>query len=224
MVLPNLGRSLRLDSLIQDFASETAKGEAAKRLWASQHLNIEIGLGLHSDRWLGADYWEARGDPELTLETLLERSEVVVIGIDGGGMEDLLGLCVLGRDRKTRGWLAWCKAWAHPDVLERRKSIASTLLGFARDGDLVVIDALPDDLDEVADICAQVDASGLLATVGLDQIGIGGIIDALSERGIANVEGGEQRVVGISQGWKLAGAIKTLERKLADGTLTRASR
>jgi phage terminase large subunit-like protein len=134
MVLPNLGKSLRLDSLIQDFASESAKGESAKRLWASQHLNIEIGLGLHSDRWLGADYWESRGDPNLTLETLLERSEVVVIGIDGGSLDDLLGLCVLGRDRETRGWLAWCKAWAHSDVLVRRKSIASTLTALPATG------------------------------------------------------------------------------------------
>jgi phage terminase large subunit-like protein len=51
---------------------------------------------------------------------------------------------------------------------------------------------------------------------------MGGIIDALAEHDIANVDGGEQRVVGISQGWKLAGAIKTTERTLADGTLTHA--
>jgi phage terminase large subunit-like protein len=222
MVLPNLGKSLRLDSLIQDFASESAKGEAAKRLWASQHLNIEIGLGLQSDRWAGADYWEGRGDQSLTLEKVIERSEVIVVGIDGGGMDDLLGLAVLGRDRDTREWLVWCHAWAHPAVLERRKSIASQLLDFARDGSLTIVDRLPDDITQVVDLVAQVEESGLLAAVGLDQIGIGGIIDALAERGIQNDEGGDQRVVGISQGWKLAGAIKTAERKLADGTLTHA--
>ena len=222
MVLPNLGRSLRLDSLIQDFASESAKGDAAVRLWASQHLNIEIGLGLQSDRWAGADHWEARGDPELTLETLLERSEVVVVGIDGGGLDDLLGLAVLGRDKETRGWLLWSKAFASPAVLERRKSIASTLQGFARDGDLVIVDQLPADLDEVADIVAHVDGSGLLAGVAVDQVGIDGIVDALRERGIANEEGKPQRVVGVSQGWKLSGAIKSAERRLADGTLTHA--
>jgi phage terminase large subunit-like protein len=31
---------------------------------------------------------------------------------------------------------------------------------------------------------------------------------------------GNDRVVGITQGWKLTGAIKTAERKLADGTFS----
>jgi phage terminase large subunit-like protein len=33
-------------------------GDEEVQRWASQHLNIEIGLGLKSDRWRGADYWE----------------------------------------------------------------------------------------------------------------------------------------------------------------------
>jgi hypothetical protein len=40
-------------------------------------------------------------------------------------------------------------------------------------------------------------------------------VDALYEVGIS----GEDQIVGISQGWKLTGAIKTAERKLADKTL-----
>ena len=39
-------------------------------------------------------------------------------------------------------------------------------------------------------------------------------IDTAPEAGI---------VVGVSQGWRLTGAIKTLERKLADKTITHAS-
>ena len=51
--------------------------------------------------------------------------------------------------------------------------------------------------------------------MALDPFGVGAIVDALYEIGI----GGQERVVGITQGWKLTGAIKTAERKLADRTL-----
>ena len=51
--------------------------------------------------------------------------------------------------------------------------------------------------------------------MALDPYGVGAIVDALDEVGIS----GQDRMVGISQGWKLTGAIKTAERKLADGTL-----
>ena len=40
-------------------------------------------------------------------------------------------------------------------------------------------------------------------------------MDALDEVGIS----GQDRIVGISHGWKLTGAIKTAERKLADISL-----
>jgi phage terminase large subunit-like protein len=103
--------------------------------------------------------------------------------------------------------------------LERRKSIASTLLDFARDGDLTIVDRLPEDLIQMADIVEQVAETDLLATVGLDQYGLGSIVDILAERGIE----GDDRVVGISQGWKLSSSILTAGRKLADGTLKHAA-
>ena len=43
-------------------------------------------------------------------------------------------------------------------------------------------------------------------------------MDAMAERGVE----GAERIVGIPQGWQMAGAIKTAERKLADGTLWHA--
>jgi len=55
--------------------------------------------------------------------------------------------------------------------------------------------------------------------VALDPYGVGAIVDALNEVGIS----GQDQIVGISQGWKLTGAIKTAERKLADGTLRHSS-
>jgi phage terminase large subunit-like protein len=35
------------------------KGQGEVVRWASQHLNIEIGLALRSDRWVGADHMAA---------------------------------------------------------------------------------------------------------------------------------------------------------------------
>jgi phage terminase large subunit-like protein len=52
----------------------------------------------------------------------------------------------------------------------------------------------------------------------VDPHGLGGILDALKAVGIS-IDGPGSQVVGISQGWKLTGAIKTLERWLAEGRI-----
>jgi phage terminase large subunit-like protein len=65
MVMPNLGRSVHLESLRADWESERSKGEHAIRVWASQHLNIEIGIGLKSDAWMGAAVGAQGTDPTL---------------------------------------------------------------------------------------------------------------------------------------------------------------
>ncbi len=214
MVTPNRDRSVSIKRLEEDWQSAQLKGPAEVARWASQHLNIEIGLALRSDRWAGSDYWQAAADPGLTLDALLARSEVVVMGVDGGGLDDLLGLAVLGRDRNTRQWLLWSRAWANPSVLERRKSEASVLRDFERAGELVICQQFGDDIAEIAALAKKVDKTGLLHAIGLDPFGVGAIVDALAEVGIS----GQERVLGVTQGWKLSGAIKTAERKLADGT------
>lgn len=213
MVTPNVGRSVYIDRLIEEFDAAQATGEEELRAWASQHLNVEIGLALHSDRWAGADYWEQQGTAGLSLEALLERCEVLTIGIDGGGLDDLLGMAVLGRDERTRDWLLWTHAWAHPSVLQRRKAEAPRFLDFERDGDMTLVKAIGDDVKQVAALVQQVNESGKLDKIGVDPVGIGAIVDAITENGIEL-----ERIVGISQGWKMTGAIKTVERKLAEGT------
>lgn len=129
-------------------------------------------------------------------------------------MDDLLGLSIIGRHKITRKWLLWTHAWAHPSVFERRKEIAPMLQDFADQGDLTLVKNIGDDVVEVADIVARCEASGLLDKVGCDPAGLGAILDALAEAGVP-----EDKVIGISQGWKLTGAIKTTERKLAEGVL-----
>lgn len=215
MVNPNLGYSVDQEFLEREFKKAQTEGEESFRGFLAKHANVEIGLALRSDRWAGTEFWEAAAlVPKLTLEDLIERCEVIDVGIDGGGLDDLLGLAVVGREKVTRRWLLWTHAWAHPSVFERRKEVAPTLRDFEREGDLTVVEQIGDDVRDVADIVALIHAAGLLDKVGADPAGIGGVLDALVE---ANVP--EDKVIGISQGWKMSGAIKTTERKLAEGVL-----
>ncbi|MBC8877903.1 terminase large subunit [Pseudomonas cerasi] len=212
---PNLGLSVDEPFIERGFTQAQIDGEESFRGFLAKHLNVEIGLALRSDRWAGAEFWEVQAKlPGLTLDDLIERCEVIDIGIDGGGLDDLLGFAALGRDKHTRQWLLWTHAWAHPSVLERRKGEAPRLHDFAKEGHLTMVEVIGDDLEEVADLAARVEKAGLLDQVGVDPAGIGGVLDALVAAGVP-----QDKIIGISQGWKLGGAIKTTERKLAEGGL-----
>jgi phage terminase large subunit-like protein len=217
-VNPNLGRSVDIQFLQNALVTAERTGKDALALLASQHFNVEIGMALRADRWIGAEYWLAATSPDLVeLDDLLARSEVAVVGIDGGGLDDLMGLAVLGRDRETQDWLLWAHAWAHPEVYERRKEIIPLLEGFEAAGELTRCERPTQDVVEAAQLVARVRDAGLLpeaAGVGLDPQGVAALVDALAERDIT----GDQ-VVGIPQGYRIAGAIWGTERKLADGTL-----
>lgn len=217
MVTPNAGRSITVERLVEECEIAERTSDAELRAWASQHLNIEIGLALRSDGWAGAEFWEQAPKAVLTVEELIARCDIITVGIDGGGLDDMLGLWLLGRARLGGDWLSWARAWIHPIALERRKSEASRYQDFAAAGDLTIVENIGDDVEQVADVVEQVHAAGRLPEkgIGVDPVGIGAIVDALEDRGIDQ----ETYIVGVSQGWKLSGAIKTTERRLAEGTL-----
>ncbi|MBF8651985.1 terminase large subunit [Pseudomonas putida] len=214
LVNPNMGFSVDRPTLERLFMQAEIDGEAELRGFLAKHLNIEIGLALMSDAWVGAEFWEPQAATWLNLEQILERCEVIDVGGDGGGLDDLLGLAVIGREAGTRRWFHWAHAWAHPSVLERRKSEAPRIKDLEAIGDLTIVKRIGDDVEEFAAIVKRINESGLLDKVGLDPAGIGSVLDALADAGVE-----EDKIVGISQGWKLTGAIKTTERKLAEGTL-----
>lgn len=138
---PNIGRSVSAEWLRAEL-TKAIRGEGdGKQVFLAKHLNVEIGLRLRRDRWRGADMWEKAGDAEVCgdLEAMLDRCEVAVAGVDGGGLDDLLGLCIAGRERETKRWLYWFRAWAWPEVLRLRKAEAPKLMDFARDGDLILL-------------------------------------------------------------------------------------
>lgn len=220
MVTPNNGRSITVDRLIPDYEAAQAAGDAEFRRWASQHLNVEVGLALRDDAWAGAEYWDSQAMPGLTLAAIMARCDVATVGIDGGGLDDLLGLAVVGRERDTGRWLAWAKAWAHPIVLKRRQNIAAQLRDFAAAGEVRIVERVGEDLEELVSICREVADAGLLPDqhgIGIDPGNSHAVVDALSAAGF---DAGQ--MAAVSQGWRLGGAIKLAERKLAEGALFHA--
>lgn len=213
---PNLARSVSQEWLEREMGKEMAKDASTRATFLAKHMNVEIGMNLRANRWPGADYWASRANPELTYEAVLERSEVCVIGLDGGGLDDLFGLCLLGRDRETKDWLAWSHAWAHRSVLDRRKGIASRLRDFEREGSLTILDDELGDVAAIVEIAQDVKSRGLLASVAADPAGLGELIDALGEADITPENG---QIIGAPQGYAMMNAIKTAERKLVNGTL-----
>lgn len=235
---PNLGVSVDTTFLEREHKKAVINGEGSLKGFLAKHLNVEIGMNLRSDRWAGSDEWEAAKSPTpITFETLLEKCEVITAGIDGGGLDDLLGVAFVGRGKEDeeivqprykdedgvwheehtymgRRWYAYCTAVAHPAVLKRRKDIVTKLRDFREAGEMVFAEFIGQDVDHVAKLVGRAHARGLLFQVGLDPNAIGGILD-----GILQEEVPEDKMVTVNQGWRLAGSIRTTERKLSQRVL-----
>lgn len=216
LVTPNAGRSITIPRMLQLYRKAVEDGPDEVMIWASQHLNIQVGMGKHDGGWVGADLWPGAGAP-LSLDQFLDLVEVVTAGIDGGGLDDLLGLALIGRRRDGGGWLVWVRGWAHPNVLKLRKDIAAQLEDYAAEGDLVICETPTADLEGVVDILARVHGLGLFPRahgIGLDPWGVAALVDALAGAGM---EG--DLLSAIPQGARLTPAVFGMERKLNDGTL-----
>ena len=216
---PNIGKSVRKDWLARKLANvlsgQDEEGDTIQTFLA-KHLNVEIGMNLRANRWPGADLWGRRADNKITLDYLLQVCDVIVPGLDGGGLDDLFGLAVVGRHKMTREWLCWTHSWCHKGVLLRRKTIATRLQEFAAAEELTIVDDELDDVSEIIDVIARIKDAGLLACVAVDPAGLGEMVEGLDEIGVTQEEG---LLIGVPQGYQLMNAIKTSERKLANGTL-----
>lgn len=242
---PNLGASVDETYVAQELAEAERVGRARVNGVLAKHLNVQIGQAMRADGWAGATLWPRGLDRTLTLDALLERSEVVTIGLDGGGLDDLLGIGVIGREKDTKRWLGWSHGLVSTIGLYRRKANIGDYRKFLAAGELSVFrfdgadveeaEQDPDvasllveyppianvpgehpiDIQYVVDLVKRVSERGLLAQVGVDAAGIGAIVDALAEIGITQ---DAETLDAVRQGIGLMGAYKTLERKLGDRT------
>jgi len=219
---PNLGRSTSEDFLAREVLRAEEEGPGSLALIASQHFNVQIGMSFRADGWAGADVWERGIERGLTLDEILRRSEVITIGVDGGGLDDLLGVGLIGREKGTKRWLGWAHALISDIGIERRKANATQYDRFEKEGSLTKYRYMKPETESVAqplaiqyvvDLVEKVQRLGLLAQVGVDAAGIGSIVDALGEIGVTQ---DTEKLDAVRQGIALMGAVKTIEIKLAD--------
>lgn len=223
MLLPNINRSIDPERLIADYENNGKINKEAETIWVSQHLNIQIGVGVKTAAWAGAEFWAGAEDRTLTFDTMLDRCEVIVIGLDGGGLDDLYGASVVGRDRLTKEWLSWSHAWAHQSVLLRRQSIASRLQDFEKAGELTICEHSGEDVTAIIELVATVKQHGLLAAVSVDPAGLGEMVQALAVPEI-DVTVENETLVGAPQGFGMMNAIKTAERRIENGCVEETKR
>lgn len=217
LVNPNLNRSVDEAFLADEVLKAEREGGEALSLLASQHFNVEVGLALRNDGWSGAADWEKCGDKNLTLDVLLKRAEVITVGIDGGGRDDLLGLAIIGREKVTRKWLLWSHAFAHRIVLERRKDIAQNLLDYEKEGSLTFSTSTTENIAALINIVLRCKEARLLPeenAIGIDPNNAGDIFEGLSHNDL-----GDKAIKRLLQGPALAPALYGFDIKLDDATL-----
>ena len=221
---PNLGVSVDLDTLRQKIKKAGQNGEDSLQSIVSKHLNVQIGIDLGADRWPAAEFWAAGAHPSIrTLDDLIAASEVITAGIDGGGLDDLLGLTFIGRMKGSLDeYCAWSKAWANPSVLDRRMEIAPRLHDFQRDGDLVICE-IGEDARQMADLMLKVNNTGLLASIGIDPAKAAALQNALIAVGVIDEEPDDKFFIKIRQGWSLYSAMLNMERSLSVGRFRHAA-
>lgn len=215
---PNYGTSVDPVQLEDDFEQSRAGEESDFRDFLAKRLNVEIGINLRANRWAGAEYWLQQARDTITFDRLIEKSELITVGIDGGGLDDLLGFSVLGRLKgNSRIWWLWNHAWCNKTAVERRKENAPKYADYKEEGSLTIVDRVGDDIDQLAIKAKKIFDSGKLDKIGLDPLGLGGLLDGLLDAGIP-----EEKLVAVPQGLKLMSYILTTERKLAEGNLYHA--
>ena len=241
---PNIGRSVDAEWLAEKLVEAERADTGELQIFLSKHLNIEIGTRLSRDRWTGAPFWDRAIDATITVDELIRRCEVVVAGIDGGGLDDLLGLCLIGREKGSKRWLVWCHAWAWSVVWDRRQDIATKLDELIAEGTLTKCDMpadepiadnedaeepaaanddeeLTEDVRGVVRILVQVRDAGLFPdaeAIGLDPMGVAAIVDELTKNHFDSTV----QLKAIPQGYKLSAAVKGSARKLAAKTIRHA--
>ena len=207
-VNPNLGRSVDFERLKQMQIDAEQAGSDALREFEAKYLNVEITMNTSSiDGWQGAEFW-TQCEKRITLNQVMDKSDHLFIGIDGGGLDDLTGVAVLGIDGKGL-WRIWAFGYGYKSVMERA-GLAKRLAEFQAANECLIVDRLGDDAIEIGKLIKKIYDTGKLKRIGIDPRGIGDILTEIKSHGTP-----ESIIEQVNQGVALMGAEKTFSRRLA---------
>jgi len=198
-------------------AEANASGPSAVAEAKSQYFNIEIGAGESGGEWSVAAAYGYLNE-EFDLEDLIDSSVRLSIGVDLGGSADLTALAVLGV-QPDGSWKTWIRGWITPDGLKLNVKNMSRFDQF-RDENHLVYSKPGQDVSDIVGICTDLRDIGKLNGVGVDPAGAADLADALEDAGFVM----EENLHGVGQSaFRLAPAVRTIERKAERGTLTFAT-
>ncbi len=214
---PNINRSVDIEWLKTSFLEARSSDVQEQMRWLSQHANIEVsGFRLADDEWGGAANWSKCASSEVEdFDFLIDNAAQIAVGIDGGGVYDLLGCTVTAVLHDGR-WATRTVATLQRDALNKMKKIASLLLDFEKDGDLKIFKP-GEDIAYIADLIVEIynKAPDVFMGVGIDAAGLGPELTLyLIDKGLP-----EDLLVTIPQGWRLNAGYIAAERRIAQRSL-----
>lgn len=212
-VNPNLGVTVDKDYLLTEFNKYREFGGDAFLSWASKHLNLQIKPEFKQNGWAGAEFWE-QAETEITLQDIAEKSEAVVMAIDGGGLDDLIGICIAGRLKGENNWLMWHSATCTNSALHKNGTF-EIYQKFIKQNELNAFETIEGCFDYISSLVDFFIQKKKLVWVGFDPNGAIVIANHLKQ----TTDIIDSQIMGIFQGNLLSSAIKSIEHMLALGMI-----
>ena len=215
---PNLGYSVNLEWLKDSFEDARIAGQQEINRWLSQHANLEVKAHrLSDDAWSATYEWpKAKTETFTTLNELIDASDYITVGLDGGGLDDLLSITFLGK-MYDGNWGTFQQSFVQQAAMERQKINSGKYADFMKAGDLHLC-GVGEDVVKVVNLLMDADRRGHLVAVGVDPAGIANEI-AVS---LAAAGFDRERIVQVAQGYRLQPAMISVGRRLAEGRLVHA--
>lgn len=210
---PNINASVSKSFLLNQYEQIKDIRESLQD-FLSKHLNVQQDMNLKEQNWVAFTSLLPSSEAVFTLEDLIERSEVLTIGFDGASLFDLAGLTVTGRVSNTNKYLTWSHGWLNRTALDKNKRSAVKLLELAQLKEITIVDEVANQFREITAVIKMIDDTGKLYQIGVDPHGLGTFKTDLEEAGISS-----DKIIGVSQGYKMQQHIISTENLMAKGTL-----